>query len=582
MVESQIPNEEIFNSSEQLEIDKNQDLFQSIKENEIDWNTIFIEQFFDQFTNEEKQKFVEEYNKWIELENGNFLINYLFDNWLPITDNTFNDLKSKFFNDSENEKIIEERENTTEERENTTEERENTTEELQKFKVIILNKYWDLYKNYKNKYFNLEGVELDIKIFENHFEDFLEAAQNIWDKDFVELYEKFDILQKTWTLKLNWFYEKFKTEYNKSKLLLNPNNSHWLTSIERIENSFDRSFSWNLEIDWDKFIYWDQIIDAWKRPPIKYIGDGDFMLESSEVDYRPDREKQKEIRKLSSKIEVNKGEVEKSIERKDDFIWKRKDIQGLDFNNIKALEWLYGVYIKSPEIKVMIEELDDMVTYKNEENSKWESKELLMKKLKWAILIDMDLNIREEVSKIEWLEKDIKKDEERLDTLVKEEEARFGQYKEKLNENDERTRKYIKQYQSLWVWIVWQENLDYLFEQINSNPTFMQSIDLWNWKRINWKIDLSKWEFGQAIWQNPAEIMVRFLNKLYTWDPTEPISIDWFVSWSIEAVWEDLDKFKERVKRSKQNWWYGLWIDFKINSVENLKKPIEEKKEEEK
>ncbi len=44
------------------------------------------------------------------------------------------------------------------------------------------------------------------------------------------------------------------------------------------------------------------------------------MLESSEVDYRPDREKQKEIRKLSSKIEVNKGEVEKSIERKDDFI----------------------------------------------------------------------------------------------------------------------------------------------------------------------------------------------------------------------------------------------------------------------
>lgn len=557
-----------------------QELFNSIKKNELVWGDIFINQFFDKLTNEEKNKFENEYNIWLNSEKSNNFFNYINKEWLPTTELEFNLLRINFFWFKENKKRIQKKEKTDNKEVETDSKKEEIKKEIAKFMFENFGDEFSSYKSYEEIPF--EKIK---EYIEKNYEELLNWAKKNWNINlYIELFEQFDSLNKSWLLDLSNL-EKYREDYEIYRIALET--SYWIKWWEIIRNTFDRSIPWKLEINWDKFTYWDQVIDAWKNPPIKYIkSENWFTLKSDEVDYKPNRDSQNNIIKLSRNIEDKTQEINLRSNRIEEINWILLNIENIDFaqidyrdiNNIYEKFWKRN--LDSNTISIF-ETLSDMSDDKINSSIDWESKADLIKKLKNNIIVNFNIKKLEEATLIISLKKEIKDNEKQLILLKEKEKLDFKRYYDRVHENDEKTRKFLKQYQLLWVDMVWQENLDYIFSQLNWPTNLRALIDLWWWLWLAWKIDIAKWNFGQSMFCSSTEIMVRFLNKLYTWDPTKPISINWVTSWILNWLWENLSLFKARLNIPKEKGWYGFWTssEFQKNAIDNLKKPIKIEKE---
>jgi hypothetical protein len=417
-----------------------------------------------------------------------------------------------------------------------------------------------------------EDFEYNKKLFEEHYGEFLDAAEKRSSQEFLKLYKTFESYQSDWTFKLTGFKEKYENKYIVNRYILKQNNPHGLKYKDMVENFLipDPVACYKLQIEGDTVTYNDQVLDVWVYPPKRFIKwKNSFRLQSSTINTEYFKGRIEHLRRrmdtervvYKNKVKIN--EIDGKIASFRDKKWVLNWFKFTEAN----LDSLYRVYTDKYIQDFIREELDD-----DRDNVEKQNALIFM----ISKFIDFQVsNLTKE--KDDFISKNnVLQDE--LQRLDGDEKERVWVYVEGAKKKDEKTRKSMKILHALWIDELPQGVFDNIIGEINGNGLLRWSIDLWGSRRISRKIDLSEWEFWQTSWENYKEIAVRLFNKILTWNPDKPHDVEWFVSGTFTWV-KERNKFKQRLNASEAEWWFGIiWAGggFNIQKVrENLGKTID-------
>ena len=309
----------------------------------------------------------------------------------------------------------------------------------------------------------------------------------------------------------NYFHEFERGEQNAAEIMSNENTR--LLDKARIAAWLN-----NGPVEREGFILrsWDIEIDISKRPPSRSIGIewSDFRLESNlpvsvfkELVY--EYEKQKLW--LQPEIDKNWRDISKLENGKN-------HILGINFSSRAGLEqafWLVNAsefLANKQEFKEKIEQLADQdpIDRNSAENLKNEISEALDSKLNEFKLKEGEL--AEQMNEIEM---------EYKHSL----EALMWQYREKIKEQDEKTRQVLEFSKNIGLHLISQSVLDMLIEEVKTGMIVIDGINL-DPKTIN----LADGKFGETGTETNStkwkENLIKFYNKMISGNTGEPLSVD--------------------------------------------------------
>ena len=499
----------------------------------FDDNSIFIddlEESYNLLTDENKEKFnksfdllkdnkefLECFQDWFPSENELFSI--FIDNVNSICDSAWieSPFKDEINSLSKNELLEtyknKDLENKNKDLENKNKDLENKNKDLEnkdqleiqeKFIEKLKDKYSDLFDSLNFDINNSSREEIVIFVQDN-FDLLLQKASEKWEESFNDLYKDLKEANDSWVFNLKWF------DFNKTfdDYIWSSNRVTSLSEKKSVEYSIDKSNYHRSVVDWDKLIYGDQVIDMWTKPPKKFIKSGEYILWSTELDYKIDIKIRREKVKLDREKEGNLNNLKELNKDKQNIVTEYNWVDDLNFSNDLVLDALYQKFANNINIKEAIESVDDT-------NELWNNS-LEVNNLKTLLKENIESKAMDLENKINSIVSENEDIDSKLDFINNQIEQNIIDFKERVKEKDERVRRILKFLNSIGFDLLPQWISNKIIETINS----------WEWllsiNGLSQDIDLEKWILGSSAGENDREVFIKFFNKMLTWEFDKPI-----------------------------------------------------------
>ena len=309
----------------------------------------------------------------------------------------------------------------------------------------------------------------------------------------------------------NYFKEFEKGEKNAAEIISD-------TDIRLLDKARIAAWLNNWEVEREGFILrsWDIEIDISKRPPSRSIGIewSDFRLESNlpvSVFKESVYEYEKQKLSLNPQIDKNSTDISKIKNVKN-------HISELDFSSRAWLEqafWFVNASEdvgKKQEFKEKIEQLADQDPIDMN----------LAESLKNEIIVSLDWKLTE----LKFKEWELAEQMNQIELDYKHSlEALMWQYREKIKEQDEKTRQVLEFSKNIGLHLISQSVLDMLIEEVKTGMIVIDGINL-DPKTIN----LAEGRFGETGTATNStkwkENLIKFYNKMISGNTGEPLSTD--------------------------------------------------------
>ena len=309
----------------------------------------------------------------------------------------------------------------------------------------------------------------------------------------------------------NYFNEFEKGEKNAAEIISD-------TDTRLLDKARIAAWLNNWEVEREGFILrsWDIEIDISKRPPSRSIGIewSDFRLESNlpvSVFKESVYEYEKQKLSLNPQIDKNSTDISKIKNVKN-------HISELDFSSRAWLEqafWFVNASEdvgKKQEFKEKIEQLADQDPIDMN----------LAESLKNEIIVSLDWKLTE----LKFKEWELAEQMNQIELDYKHSlEALMWQYREKIKEQDEKTRQVLEFSKNIGLHLISQSVLDMLIEEVKTGMIVIDGINL-DPKTIN----LAEGRFGETGTETNStkwkENLIKFYNKMISGNTGEPLSTD--------------------------------------------------------
>ncbi len=308
------------------------------------------------------------------------------------------------------------------------------------------------------------------------------------------------------------YFNEFETGEKNAAEIISDTNTRLLDKA--------RIAAWlnNWEVEREGFILrsWDIEIDISKRPPSRSIGIewSDFRLESNlpvSVFKESVYEYEKQKLSLNPQIDKNSTDISKIKNVKN-------HISELDFSSRAWLEqafWFVNASEdvgKKQEFKEKIEQLADQDPIDMN----------LAENLKNEIIVSLDWKLTE----LKFKEWELAEQMNQIELDYKHSlEALMWQYREKIKEQDEKTRQVLEFSKNIGLHLISQSVLDMLIEEVKTGMIVIDGINL-DPKTIN----LAEGRFGETGTETNStkwkENLIKFYNKMISGNTGEPLSTD--------------------------------------------------------
>ncbi len=519
---------------------------------------------------DEQKEILDYFNKSIDNKD---LLAFLDEEWFPSDFEEFNTLKNKFKILDNWEKLLKDKINKHEYSESNEKQTNNIFRDLLEKNLDFFH-WTNLSKIKDNKEFVKSMIEFLQE--EDRYLELLEKSAEKWEEEFENTYTSLKSLEKLWG---NFSLLDQKVDSIKLEFIIRKKNPYY--SKENISIWLIIDWSWKLEKDGDTISYWDQKIDFWEKPPVKYIvWKNWFEIKSSKLDFKLDRKIKKEIQDKQTEIKNNKEKITKIDENLSKLTNQKNNIDNLDLTNQSTLDDIKSNYpntkLETKIDQILEHDLSQEVNLSNPNQERSILENHLKQILKDIINTKInDLNI----SKLE-LENTNTKLENKVWELKSKQETQLKNYEEKIKEKDKNTRKVSEVYTDLL-----QDSIDNkLFQEIiwrikPSNPIYLS-----NWKiitNINLETLEITWSWLSLIdkanhtWPVNKKYFAETMNIILSWDPNYPINIDSMDSINTtfkDTTWKNIDRvvFSSWVKN--RLWTQALSV--MINNIEKSKTNI--------
>jgi len=409
-------------------------------------------------------------------------------------------------------------------------------------------------------YQGLEGewYEKDKKFIEKYWAKLLAYVQEHRSpEEFNSLYSDLKTAQEVYGLEIEWF-DLLKTDIDSD------------TTPEPVENlikeyAIDNSQYSITEVDWNILTYWNQKIDFWEKPPVKYITNGNFELKSWELNYKIDKQLRSEIFVLENSLENNKTLLEnnsQALEQYRGFLENVNNATEFNQNSLNVLKQR-AENENDATLKSQILEAIDNYEESPDQSSLDSLKDILSKKpsIKIVEAIELEAKVIEQ--------------EAQLARMKLQLETKQEQFRQQVLERDEVASSKLKILQNMTQGSVDQAPLEELFTEMNESSL---QIDIWNGMIVS-GFDLDTFEIsGSGIPQwiheditnkKNDEIIARMMNVMFSGNPEQPIDLETIYTWMPvfkDESWEDISSTFSDNMRNK------LWLDPRKYMRDNIEK----------
>ncbi|MCH2188444.1 hypothetical protein MK079_01285 [Candidatus Gracilibacteria bacterium] len=478
------------------EADKKLALFEQAFANHDEYEE-FKEYAFDLASPDLQESFVTVY---VENKDNPNIVEY-FENGLPYDDIGMQDFITKFSTITRKQES-ENKENYLENKE-----KDNSTSKELLDKIYKNENYSDIFDvAFQEQSIDItDGISLDeyTQVIESIYPQLLEIAKQGTAQEFVETFEQLEQIQTSLGASFEGF-ETYRAEYLLIKRSLESDNSESKTTAQETSLGIDTTLPGKAVLENDRLIYGDQIVDLGTKPPTKYIeSEGGYELQSGEVDYAESREVKRERVKLEKGITENKNKLT-GVESELDLLDQQKDdIASLDLNNEDILDRLFEYYNKFPNkvqnIRSLIEQVDNGTA----------STEQLRDTLQSYV----ETRIGTLTLEKETIERQISEQQTRLTEINTQRDAGILAFREKMKEQDERTREILEFLHVTGFDLLPKDFTDQIIAEVKSNSTSITGLSL-----DRSRIDIANGTFGESPTEEGGDEwkrnLLQFMNKM--------------------------------------------------------------------
>ena len=402
-----------------------------------------------------------------------------------------------------------------------------------KFKELV-NKF-QITDDYKEK--NKLLWQISILLSSWGLKELMEFAKEKWWIKYSRVYKYISVVA---TSTNNQVLSQALKSYPPTLSDINP----LKTIVPEYDKATTEIFLWwedNMTMNWDNMINFEEWkwVDFSKHPPEYFYFNQDTWYRLDAWDMEIDDQIILDIRwemddLMSSMIEVKQLYTEKSKKYQD---W----LDRLELMKQNWEEWTENYYTLERELKQLERELNDLM-----EEYEWYKDEYFAKNE------EMKHEIEKQENAIKWVTKEREKIRKDMLSFI----------------------------HRIWFDLIPQEITEDLFEMIRSNQIPVSDIRS-DFNPEN--IDLANWHFWESEWVDQNNIakenLIRFLNKLITWDPD--IDVTWIADDVVFNNQASIDPMT--LKANMQEYWvYSvvLWFNKVKIQANLLSSPVKKDKEE--